>query len=75
MKIGPRYLHKSRSFSAPKEEKAALSASLVSAPGLLSVEAIERHHKGGNLATLEVDLSRLDDFLKYMDTQGWMDAS
>jgi hypothetical protein len=28
MKIGPRYLHKSKSFSDPKEEKAVLSASL-----------------------------------------------
>lgn len=74
MKIGPRYLHKSKSFSDPKEEKAALSASLASAPGLLSVEAIKEHHKGGNFAILEVDRSRLDDFLKYMDSQGWMDA-
>lgn len=74
MKIGPRYLHKSRSFSGSMEETAALSESLASAPGLLSIEAIEKHHKGGNLATLEVDGSCLDDFLKYMDSQGWIDA-
>lgn len=74
MKICPRYLHKSRSFSDSQEEQAALSASLASAPGLLSTEAIEEHRKGGNLATLEVDRSRLDDFLKHMNSQGWIDA-
>lgn len=74
MKIGPRYLHKSKSFSDSKVEKAELSASLASAPGLLSIESIVGHHKGGHRATLEVDRSRLDDFLTYMDSQGWMDG-
>ena len=74
MKICPRYLHKSMSFFDSKEEQAALSASLASAPGLLATGAFEEHRKGGNLAPLEVDSSRLDDFLKHMESHGWIDG-
>ena len=74
MKLGPRYVHKSMSFSNSAQERVALLASLASAPGLLSVENVAEHRKGGNLATLEIDHSCLDDFLTYMDSQGWIDS-
>ncbi|WCM92348.1 hypothetical protein M5C99_18615 [Acidovorax sp. NCPPB 2350] len=74
MKIGPRYLSKSQSFPDSAAEKAALSASLANAPGVLSMGTIEEHRKGGYRASIEVDRARLDDFIAHMDEQGWMDG-
>ncbi len=74
MKIGPRYLHSHQSFSESEVEKAALLASLTHAPGVLSIEAIEAHYKGGHRVTLDVDRARLDDFIAYMESQGWLDG-
>jgi len=74
MKIGPRYLHGKRSFSEPSLERAALMASLAEAPGLLSIGAVEPHHKGGHRVALDVDHARLDDFIAHMNAQGWLDG-
>ncbi|WP_147284410.1 hypothetical protein [Pseudacidovorax intermedius] len=74
MKIAPRYLHKSLSFPEPSAEKAALLSSLEGAPGLVLVDHVEPHHKGGYRVLLEVDQVLLDDFITHMDAQGWMDG-
>lgn len=74
MKIGPRYLHRTQHFSDSDTEKAALITALAGAPGVLSIAAIEGHHKGGHRASLEVDRDQLDDFIAHMDSNGWMDT-
>ncbi|MBS0430740.1 MAG: hypothetical protein JSR41_25930 [Proteobacteria bacterium] len=74
MKIAPRYLHKSLLFAESSAEKGALLISLEGAPGLVSVDSVEPHHKGGHRALLEVDKVLLDDFITHMDAQGWMDG-
>ena len=74
MRIGPRYLHKNQSFFEPEAERTALLVSLKHAPGVLSIEGVEGHHKGGHKVSLEVDRAQLDDFIAHMDSQGWIDG-
>ncbi len=74
MKIGPRYLSKRISFSDIASERAALLASLEAAPGIVVIEGLEPHLKGGHRASLMIDSARLDDFIAHMDAQGWMDG-
>lgn len=74
MKLGPRYLHQKLSFAEPALERVALMRSLADAPGLLAIGGIERHHKGGFRASLDVDDALLDDFIAYMNSQGWLDG-
>jgi hypothetical protein len=74
MKIGPRYLSKRTSFPSLTEERAALLASLEAAPGIVVIEGLEPHLKGGHRASLMIDGARLDDFIAHMDSQGWMDG-
>ena len=74
IEIGPRYLSKRTRFSSVTEERTALLASLESAPGVVTVNVLEPHLKGGHRASLVIDKARLDDFIAYMDVQGWMDG-
>ena len=74
MKIGPRYLSKRIRFADAISERAALLASLEAAPGIAAVESVEPHLKGGHRASLVIDQARLNDFIVYMDAQGWMDG-
>jgi hypothetical protein len=74
MKIGPRYLSKRTTFASLAVERAALLASLKAAPGIVAVESVEPHVKGGHRASLLVDRTMLDAFIAHMDAQGWMDG-
>lgn len=73
MKIGPRYLSRQTSSLDIAAERAALLASLEAAPGIVVIEGLEPHLKGGHRASLMIDGARLDDFVAYMDAQGWLD--
>ncbi len=74
MRIGPRYLSKRTSFPSLAKERTALLASLEAAPGIVAVEVLKAHIKGGHRASLVIDQTKLDDFIAHMDAQGWMDG-
>lgn len=67
-------MHRKLSFAEPALERVALMTSLADAPGLLAIGVIERHHKGGHRVSLDVDYALLDDFIAYMNSQGWLDG-
>lgn len=74
MNLGPRYVYKGKPFPDRVAERAALLASLISAPGLVSVDSVDGHHKGGHRVSLRIESARLDDFIKHMDLQDWVDG-
>lgn len=73
VKIGPRYVSKRTTFVSADVERAALLDALATAPGVMFVERIEPHLKGGHRASLEIDRELLDQFIVHMDSPGWMD--
>lgn len=74
MKIGARYLPKRAEFPDTNSEQTALLRSLNGAPSVVAVEGVEPHFKGGHRASLVIDRARLDDFIAFMDAQGWLGA-
>jgi hypothetical protein len=74
MKIGPRYLRIRESFANFTAEREALGRTLANAPGVISVDSIESHWKGGHRVWMDVDRPLLDDFLLYMEVEGWIDG-
>lgn len=50
----------------------ALRKALASAPGMLSVQSIEPHLKGGYRTVFDVDMAKLDAFIDEVERAGWM---
>ncbi|BFO54905.1 hypothetical protein AVXHC19_17080 [Acidovorax sacchari] len=74
MKIGPRFVSKFMVYDGMSAERAALEHTLATAPGLIAVQRIEPHRKGGRQASLEIERTLLDQSIAHMDSQGWMDG-
>ena len=74
MRLGPRLLRKAQHPLAPDAEETDLRAALSTCPGILSVQSIRPHHKGGFSAVIELEDGNLDNYIEHMKCHGWING-
>jgi hypothetical protein len=74
MRTYQRFLQKQGHVTAAKNAHQDLQRLLASAPGILVVDSIESHLKGGYAVVFELTNESLDSFISYMDANGWFSA-
>lgn len=69
--FGPRLMRLQAPFPGIDAERAELESLLASAPGVKAIREIASHPRGGFVAVMDFAWSDLDDWIAYLDAQGW----